>query len=137
MQHTLVTDRLNGTEDMLLMEYLSRGVELEKKSIHQTKTMSGNKRVDIEMMDATTTKEMLGRAVKKYISRTSLICNSNEIYNRLYSLESIGIDEVACLIDFHDEIEYQNSTIEELSKVLSKINSNGDFKEGVIDDFCK
>lgn len=69
---------------------------------------------------------MLEHAVKKYMSGRSLICTPAECHKRVALLSDIGVDEIACLVDFGPAHQDILRSLEEVALLIDHARSSGE-----------
>ena len=81
-------------------EYLRSAVSLEKESAVGGGVISGGRKIAAEDINKSHMEEMLDLAFERYFRTASLMGTPSSCTEFVHKLESIGIDEIACLIDF-------------------------------------
>jgi natural product biosynthesis luciferase-like monooxygenase protein len=81
-------------------EYLRSAVSLEKESASGGGVISGGRKISPEEIEKNHMEEMLDLAFERYFSTASLMGTPSSCSEFVNRLESIGVDEIACLIDF-------------------------------------
>ena len=117
MLHTYVGEDINEVEKTVekpFIEYLKSSIGLSKVLNEE----SGLKEEDIPEKDK---EVMIYNAFRRYYKTGSLIGTRNSCYEMVSKLKKIGVDEIACLIDFG--IEH--------SQVLNNLRILNDLKKSV------
>lgn len=97
MTHTFVVDDPALVDELArpaLRAYLSTSVAL------QNKRLEGLRRDNVTQMSRAVQETIVERAVDRLISTVGLIGTPDQCMARLNAWEAIGVDEIACLIDF-------------------------------------
>jgi natural product biosynthesis luciferase-like monooxygenase protein len=81
-------------------EYLRSAVSLEKESASGGGVISGGRKISPEEIEKNHMEEMLDLAFERYFRTASLMGTPSSCSEFVNRLESIGVDEIACLIDF-------------------------------------
>jgi hypothetical protein len=75
-------------------------VSLEKESASGGGVISGGRKISPEEIEKNHMEEMLDLAFERYFRTASLMGTPSSCSEFVNRLESIGVDEIACLIDF-------------------------------------
>ncbi|HLI69001.1 MAG TPA: MupA/Atu3671 family FMN-dependent luciferase-like monooxygenase [Ktedonobacteraceae bacterium] len=110
---TLMLHTFLGQEDSVvkalvrphLREYLRSAVLLENNSASGGGTISGGFQVAPQDLEPDLLEEMLDITFERYYNGYSLLGTVKSCLPRVRHLESIGVNEIACLIDFGVEVE--------------------------------
>lgn len=86
-----------------LREYLRSAVSLEQLAAEGGGVISGGHKIQAHEILPETLDQLLDVAVERYIETASLIGTPPGCEPLLWRLEEIGIDEIACLVDFLDD----------------------------------
>ena len=81
-------------------EYLRSAVSLEKESASGGGVISGGRKISPEEIEKNHMEEMLDLAFERYFRTASLMGTPSSCSEFVNRLEGIGVDEIACLIDF-------------------------------------
>lgn len=103
MLHTFVGEDEHTVREIVrgpLRDYLRSAASLERSAAGTGGTISGGKRLARDGPDPDNDDEMLDLAFERYFHTAALIGTPDRCHDRLLALEDIGVDEVACLIDF-------------------------------------
>ncbi len=116
--HTFVDDVPGRAETLArgaFVEYLKNFVSLV--TLGHSAGEQANNAEDLQVLAE--------RGVDRYLRSASLIGTSDVCKNFLYELREIGVDEVACLVDFGMPDDLVYSSIHKLSEILSADKSVG------------
>lgn len=83
-----------------LREYLRSAVALEQVSANGGGVISGGHQIRAEQIDYQHLEEMLDLAFERYFETASLMGTPSSCIEFVNSLEAVGVDEIACLLDF-------------------------------------
>lgn len=86
-----------------LREYLRSAISLEQLAAEGGGVISGGHKVQAHEIPPETLDQLLDLTLERYIETASLIGTPQSCEPLLWRLEEIGIDEVACLVDFLDD----------------------------------
>src|SRR6185369_7555354 len=103
MLHTFIgatVDAVRAAAYLPLREYLRSAVNLERRSAAAGGTISGGKRLDDPGRPSAEDDEMLDMACERYFRTAALLGTRESCAEIVLALEEIGVDEIACLIDF-------------------------------------
>lgn len=84
-------------------EYLRSAVSLEQMAALGGGGISGGHRIDPHTISPQAMEDLLDIAFDRYYHTASLIGTPESCRGLLYDLEEVGVDEIACLIDFIDD----------------------------------
>lgn len=97
LMHCFVAERAADARDLAegpLARYLESSVQLAAR------TRRGRMGRAIDDLSANDRAFLFGRAVERYIDRQSLIGSPEQMRERIEALAAIGVDEIACFVDF-------------------------------------
>lgn len=128
MQHTLIAD--NGEEiaelaDRQLENYLRSAADLERRSVEGGGGMSGGRETRLEqslISDRTVRDEMVEYAKRRLRRGASLVGSYEECEAQVGRLAGIGVNEIACLIDFLDEPDAILSSLDHIERLQSRFS---------------
>ncbi len=106
MLHTYLDDEVDAARLAVrapLRDYLRSALSLEQLAMQGGGVVSGGHQVAAHDILADDMAELLERAVDRYLRESSLIGTVESCRELLWRLEEIGVDEIACLIDFMAE----------------------------------
>jgi natural product biosynthesis luciferase-like monooxygenase protein len=98
-------------------EYLRSAISLEQLAAEGGGVISGNHRIEPHRISPIHMEEMLDLVFERYFETGSLLGSPERCLQMVERLEEIGVDEVACLIDFVDDPEAVLESLEYLSEV--------------------
>jgi natural product biosynthesis luciferase-like monooxygenase protein len=120
MLHTFVgpdLEAVRATVRAPFREYLRSAINLEQLAAEGGGTISGGHRIESHRIPADALEELLDLAFERYLETGSLIGPPDRCLRMVKSLEEIGVDEIACLIDFVDDPEAVLESLGHLSEV--------------------
>jgi natural product biosynthesis luciferase-like monooxygenase protein len=103
MLHTFVGPdlaRVKETVRVPFREYLRSAVKLEEQSFRSGGAISGGHRIDSHALPPDVVEDLLDVTFERYFQRAALMGTPSSCLAMVRELEAIGVDEVACLIDF-------------------------------------
>ena len=126
MLHTFVGPHLETVRATVrepFREYLRSAISLEEKAAHGGGLISGGHQIDPHDIPAEMMEDLLDITFERYFQTAALMGTPETCRQFLWKLEDIGVDEIACLIDFHDNrkailnsLHYLNELKESFSK---------------------
>ncbi|HET6978669.1 MAG TPA: MupA/Atu3671 family FMN-dependent luciferase-like monooxygenase [Pyrinomonadaceae bacterium] len=129
MQHTFVaqsSEEASRYGETHLTKYLSSAMELESAAVRAGGRMSSGRNVsDAMMSDPNVRQDIVDHASHKYRKSLSLIGSLEECRQRVHQLRSIGVDEIACLIDFIDDPPAVLTSLRHLNKLKDEFSAVG------------
>jgi alkanesulfonate monooxygenase SsuD/methylene tetrahydromethanopterin reductase-like flavin-dependent oxidoreductase (luciferase family) len=81
-------------------EYLRSAVSLERLAAEGGGAISGGHKVEAHEIPPATLEELLDLTVERYLREGSLIGTPQSLEALIWRLKELGVDEIACLIDF-------------------------------------
>jgi natural product biosynthesis luciferase-like monooxygenase protein len=130
MQHTLIgRDRavLDGTADDALDSYLRAAADLERQSVQHGGAMSGGRDPRTEqglIEDATVRDDMVQFARRRLRRGASMIGTLEECESQVATLAAIGVNEIACLVDFVEEPDEIWKSLELVDELRLRFSSS-------------
>lgn len=106
MLHTFVGPDMETVEAKMrapFREYLRSAIKLEQLAAEGGGIISGGHRLEPHQIPAGPVEELLDLTYERYLKAGSLIGPPDRCLRMVQRLEEIGVDEVACLIDFVDD----------------------------------
>lgn len=106
MLHTFVGPDLEAVKAKVrtpFREYLRSAITLEQLAAEGGGVISGGHRIEPHQIPAGALEELLDLAYERYLETGSLIGPPDRCLRMVERLEEIGVDEVACLIDFVED----------------------------------
>jgi natural product biosynthesis luciferase-like monooxygenase protein len=103
MLHTYVDSNMETVRaevEAPFREYLRSAVSLEEESARSGGVISGGHKISSEQIKKKHMEEMLDLAFERYFRTASLMGTPDSCVEFVNRLEDIGVDEIACLIDF-------------------------------------
>ncbi|GHO70183.1 siderophore biosynthesis protein [Ktedonobacter sp. SOSP1-52] len=103
MLHTFIgkdRDAVKNKVQAPFKEYLRSAVRLENKAAKGGGAISGGHQVPYEETSGTTMEELLNITFEKYYTNAALLGTVETCKPLVQQLEGIGVDEIACLVDF-------------------------------------
>lgn len=122
MLHTFVGPDMEAVRAKVqapFREYLRSAVQLEQLAASGGGVISGGHRLESHQISPDTLKELLDLAFERYLESGSLIGPPDRCLRMVERLEEIGVDEVACLIDFVDDREAVLESLDHLCGINS------------------
>jgi natural product biosynthesis luciferase-like monooxygenase protein len=98
-------------------EYLRSAISLEQLAAQGGGVISGGHRIDPHQVPLDALEELLDLAFERYFDTGSLMGSPGSCRERIARLEEIGVDEIACLIDFVDDPEAVLESLGHLSEL--------------------
>jgi natural product biosynthesis luciferase-like monooxygenase protein len=86
-------------------EYLRSAISLEQLAAEGGGTISGGHRTEPHQIPADALEELLDLTYERYLETGSLIGSPKRCLRMVERLEEIGVDEIACLVDFVEDPE--------------------------------
>lgn len=120
MLHTFVGADLESVRDKVrapFREYLRSAVGLEAKSAKGGGVISGGRRMSTEDIQPSNMESLLDITFDRYFNRGSLMGTPESCREFVCELKEIGVDEVACLIDFGVDEEAVFESLEYLDQL--------------------
>ena len=103
MLHTFLgpdTASVRSLVEQPFREYLKAAADLEGRAAEGGGSISGGKRLGEEEISAEVMDELLDLTFERYVERASLFGTADTRRDFVAELRSIGVDEIACLVDF-------------------------------------
>jgi len=86
-------------------EYLRSAISLEEKAALDGGAISGGHKIDPQNIPPHVMEDLLDITFERYSRQASLIGTPSSCQEFVWRLQEIGVDEIACLIDFLDDDE--------------------------------
>ena len=86
-----------------MRRYLKTAVTLEQKAAEGGGTVSGGFHLEPHEIKENVMEELLDAAFERYFHTAALMGTPSQCIERVWRLREIGVDEIACLIDFLDD----------------------------------
>jgi natural product biosynthesis luciferase-like monooxygenase protein len=103
MLHTFVSDMMETSRVQArppFKEYLRAAVALEKKAAQGGGTISGGHQLAVAEVPEEITEELLDLTCDRYLEDAALIGTPESCSGLIRKLTALGVDEIACLVDF-------------------------------------
>jgi natural product biosynthesis luciferase-like monooxygenase protein len=103
MLHTHLDANVDDVKERVrapLREYLRSAVSLEKRAAEGGGAISGGHNIAPEAINEQYMEELLDLSFERYFHRAALLGTPDSCFEFIRKLESIGVNEIACLIDF-------------------------------------
>lgn len=123
MLHTFVGPDLEAVRAKVrtpFREYLRSAISLEEKASLGGGVISGGHKIDPHKIPADMMEELLDITFERYFQTAALMGTPESCRELLWRLEDIQVDEIACLIDFHDD----NQAILESLRYLNELKES-------------
>lgn len=104
MLHTFIGNDIEQIRSEVrapLREYLRSAVSLEREAARGGGVISGGKNIKAEEIMQDDMEEMLDLAFERYFQTASLMGTPSSCLSMVSKCETIGVNEIACLIDFY------------------------------------
>ena len=108
MLHTYLGPDAGGVMDKVrtpFREYLRSAISLEEQAARGGGVISGGHRIEAHDIPRDVLEELLDLTFERYYSTASLMGTVADRREFVWQLKEIGVDEIACLIDFLDDDE--------------------------------
>lgn len=106
-------------------EYLRSAVALELKSTKGGGSISGGKEIDAQEIPAGDMEDMLDLAFERYFESAALLGTPQSCTGLIRKLEQIGVNEIACLLDFGIETSRILAGLEYLDALRNLCKGSG------------
>jgi natural product biosynthesis luciferase-like monooxygenase protein len=106
MLHTFMGPDPDGVRDKVRVpfrEYLMSALSLEEKAALGGGVVSGGRSIDPHFMPDDVKEELLDLTFNRYFETAALMGGPETCKKLVWRLEEIGVDEIACLIDFLED----------------------------------
>jgi natural product biosynthesis luciferase-like monooxygenase protein len=103
MLHTFIGEDLGAVKDIVrgpFREYIRSAVNLEQKSANGGGVISGGHKIKPHDVSAGVMDELLDITFERYFKTAALMGTPSSCQQLVWDLKRIGVDEIACLIDF-------------------------------------
>jgi natural product biosynthesis luciferase-like monooxygenase protein len=128
MLHTFVgpdMEAVKATVRAPFREYLRSAINLEQLAAAGGGTISGGHRIESHRIPADALEELLDLTFERYLATGSLIGPPDHCLDMVRRLGEIGVDEVACLIDFVEDPEAVLESLGHLSAISAACGDDG------------
>lgn len=106
MLHTFLGDDMERVKAKVrepMRNYLRSAINLERKAVAGGGTASGGYQVDDHEIDEEDMEDLLDIIFERYFYNISLTGTVEHCKKRVDALQAVGVNEIACLIDFLDD----------------------------------
>jgi natural product biosynthesis luciferase-like monooxygenase protein len=133
MLHTFVSNDTETARKKVytpFRNYLSSSVDLIKKAqwtfpAFKSTSANGTRDLDIEQLTEDEMDALLDHAFNRYFETSGLFGSLEKCDAMVESLRQIGIDEIACLIDFGVDVDSVMSSLEDLKALKDRCSQTG------------
>ena len=108
MLHTYLgpdTEKVKAKVKTPFREYLRSAISLEEQAARSGGVISGGHRIDAHDIPANVMEDLLDLTFERYFHTAALMGTVAGCTEFVWQLKEIGVDEVACLIDFLDDYD--------------------------------
>ena len=115
-------------------EYLRSAISLEEQSARSGGVISGGHRIDAHDIPTNVMEDLLDLTFERYFHTAALMGTVADCTKYVWQLKDIGVDEVACLIDFlddHDGIMESLTYVDQLQAQFSAQSINQKARDAV------
>jgi natural product biosynthesis luciferase-like monooxygenase protein len=108
MLHTFMSDDAEAAKTKVkrpFRDYLRSAISLEEQAAAGGGVISGGHKIDPHRIPVETVEELLDLTFERYFHTAALMGTPAECRKLIWRLKEIGVDEIACLIDFLDDCE--------------------------------
>jgi natural product biosynthesis luciferase-like monooxygenase protein len=126
MLHTFLGDDREAVRQVVrqpFREYLRSALSLEQLAAAGGGVVSGGHRVEPHDIPADALEELLDLAFERYFAEASLLGTPADAARLIARLEEIGVDEVACLIDFMPDRHLVLESLERLAELRAALGA--------------
>ncbi len=126
MLHTFVGHDLATVEAQVrqpMREYLRSAISLEQMASESGGAISGGHRIAAHEIPPAMVEELLDLTFRRYFATASLLGTPASLKPRLWRLTEIGVDEIACLIDFHPDAAAVLASLEVLAGLVRELST--------------
>lgn len=106
MLHTFMGPDMESVKQKVrepMRKYLRSAINLERKAVSGGGTASGGYEIDEHEIDEEDMEELLDLIFERYFYNISLTGTVDHCKKRVDALKAVGVNEIACLIDFIDD----------------------------------
>jgi natural product biosynthesis luciferase-like monooxygenase protein len=127
MLHTFVgpdTEKVKDKVRTPFREYLRSAISLEEKAAISGGTISGGHKIQPHEIPKEVMEDLLDITFERYFHAAALMGSPDECKKFVTQLIDIGVDEIACLIDFLDDHEAILESLHYLNDLRSEFSSD-------------
>jgi phthiocerol/phenolphthiocerol synthesis type-I polyketide synthase D len=128
MLHTFIGRDMNAVRELVrepFREYLRSALAIEQSAAVGGGVISGGHQINAEEISQKDSEALLDLAFERYVHSSALIGTSDSCAELVATLEAIGVDEIACLIDFGPPTEQVLRSLEYLNEVRALCATSG------------
>ena len=125
MLHTFVGDDPREVRAQVrapFRSYLRSAISLEEKAAIGGGVISGGHRIEAHDISETTMEELLDATFERYFENGALMGTADRLEGLVLRLTEIGVDEIACLIDFGVEETAVLAALERLDELRRRVS---------------
>lgn len=127
MLHTFIGPDAAAVKEKIrqpFREYLRSAINLEEQAAIGGGVISGGHKVDPQAIPADRVEELLDAAFERYYDTASLMGTPEKCERLSWLLQEIGVDEIACLIDFLDDHKAVMSSMKYLAQLRQSFSAS-------------
>jgi natural product biosynthesis luciferase-like monooxygenase protein len=120
MLHTFLGEDLAAARAAVrrpFREYIRSALSLEKLAALDGGVISGGHRVDPHDIPPAAVEELLDLACERYLQGAALIGTEESCRRLVWAVEAAGVDEIACLVDFVDDVDAVLASLRHLDRL--------------------
>lgn len=122
MMHTAVattwTDNIHVETESALKNYLTNHLAFYERMLKERESVAS----DVQTLTAADKEALIDRGVRRYLRRHALVGDEAAVAGRLAEIAGIGVDEVACLVNFGRSHEAVLTTVNSLVNLQASRN---------------
>lgn len=126
MQHTFLGNDIDLVKETVrgpMRDYLRSAINLEQRAASGGGTISGGYDVSAHEISERDMNDLLDIAFERYFYGSSILGTPDSCAAHIQLLEAIGVNEIACLIDFIDDYEATMTSLQYLNELRVKFAS--------------
>lgn len=104
-------------------EYLRSAISLEEMAAEGGGAISGGHKIDPHRVSPPDMEQLLDLTAERYLREGSLIGTPESCARFVWKLQELGVDEVACLIDFLDDADLVLEALPRLAELVRSFSS--------------
>jgi len=120
MLHTFIgadTEVVKAKVRQPFREYLRSAINLEEQAAAGGGVISGGHKVDPQNIPADVMENLLDATFERYFNTAALMGTQSKCQRLISQLSEIGVNEIACLVDFLDDYEAVMEGLEYLDQL--------------------
>jgi natural product biosynthesis luciferase-like monooxygenase protein len=120
-------------------EYLRSAISLEQMAAFGGGAVSGGHKIDPHTIPDSTLEELLDVTFERYSHSAALMGTPGDCRRLVWDLEEIGVDEIACLIDFLDDPDAILESLKHLDQLRASFSraEQGNLSEDLVSTFME